>query len=179
VTDPLISGAQLPALRRALRSLEGAEHHPESWAPRGPVLPGEALMKIFGREPAVWLHAIQAVLAFFITIPAVQAWGLNQVTADAAVTILAGIVAVWVAVATRPFVASVLIGAVQTILTGIVAFGFDISSVTQGALLVALNAALMVLMPLGLTPTVDPDPRFLRAQRDVSGTFAVPGSRRT
>ncbi|GAA4560513.1 hypothetical protein [Planotetraspora kaengkrachanensis] len=121
-------------------------------------------MRIFGREPAVWLHAIQAVLAFFITIPAVQAWGLNQVTADATVTVLAGIVAVWVAAATRPLVASALIGAVQTILTGIVAFGFDISSVTQGALLVALNAALMLLMPLGLTPTMDPAQGFTRTK---------------
>ncbi|MGI5155840.1 hypothetical protein [Microbispora sp. CA-102843] len=122
-------------------------------------------MKIFGREPAVWLHAIQAVLAFLITIPGVQAWGLTPTIADAAVTILSGAVAVWVAVATRPFVVSALTGAVQTILTGIVAFGFDISSVTQGALLVALNAALMVLLPLGVTPAVDPAPGFVRAQR--------------
>jgi hypothetical protein len=121
-------------------------------------------MRIFGREPAVWLHAIQAVLAFFITIPAVQAWGLNQVTADAIVTVLSGIVAVWVAIATRPLVASALIGAVQTILTGIVAFGFDISSVTQGALLVGLNGLLVLLMPLGLTPTIDPAPGFVRTK---------------
>ncbi|MFF0864140.1 hypothetical protein ACFYUV_20445 [Nonomuraea sp. NPDC003560] len=128
-------------------------------------------MKIFGREPAVILHAIQAVLAFLVTVPAVQAWGLTETIADAVVTILAGVVAVWVAFATRPIVASALTGAVQTILTGIVAFGFDISSVTQAALLVALNAALMVLMPLGLTPAADPAPGFVRAEKAVGRPY--------
>lgn len=119
-------------------------------------------MKIFGREPAVWLHALQAVLAFLVTLPVFNALGLTAEVSDYVMTVAAGVVAVLVAVATRPFVVSALTGGVQTILTGLVAFGLPLSEQSTGALIVALNVLLMVLMPMGLTPAADPDPKFVR-----------------
>ena len=124
-------------------------------------------MKIFGREPAVWLHALQAVLAFLVTLPALNALGLTEEVSAWVMTIAAGVVALLVAMATRPMVVSALTGAVQTILTGLVAFGLPLSEQSTGALVAALNVVLMLLMPLGLTPAVDPAPGFVRAQREV------------
>ncbi|MCT9932461.1 hypothetical protein N5079_19860 [Planotetraspora sp. A-T 1434] len=122
-------------------------------------------MKIFGREPAVILHALQAVLAFLVTLPALNSLGLTAEVSGWVMTIAAGLVALLVAVATRPFVVSAATGAVQTILTGLVAFGLPLSEQSTGALVAALNVVLMLLMPLGLTPAADPDPKFVRAQR--------------
>lgn len=134
-------------------------------------------MKIFGREPAVILHALQAVLAFLVTLPALNALGFTNEVSSWVMTIAAGLVALVVAIGTRPLLVSALTGAVQTLLTGFVAFGLPLSEQSSGALIVALNVLLMVLMPLGLTPAVDPAPGFLRAQRDASGTFSVPQRR--
>jgi hypothetical protein len=125
------------------------------------------VIRIFGREPAAWLHALQAVLAFATTLPLVQSWGLTEETAGYVMTIAAGAVAFLVAVATRPVVVSALTGAVQTILTGVVAFGLPLSQVSAGALVGALNVLLLLLLPQNLTPAIDPDPAFARAHRKV------------
>lgn len=119
-------------------------------------------MKIFGREPAVILHALQAVLAFLVTLPALNALGFTPEVSSWVMTVAAGVVAVLVAMATRPFVVSALTGGVQTILTGLVAFGLPLSEQSTGALVAALNVVLMLLMPLGLTPAADPAPGFVR-----------------
>jgi hypothetical protein len=124
-------------------------------------------MKIFGREPAVILHALQAVLAFLVTLPALNQLGLTEEVSGWVMTLAAGAVALLVAMATRPLVVSALTGAVQTLLTGFVAFGLPLSEQSSGALIAALNVLLMLLMPLGLTPAVDPAPGFVRAQRQV------------
>lgn len=124
-------------------------------------------MKIFGREPAAWLHALQAVLAFLVTLPALNGLGLTEEVSGWIMTVAAGVVALLVALATRPMVVSALTGAVQTILTGLVAFGLPLSEQSTGALVAALNVVLMLLLPLGVTPAVDPAPGFVRAQRQV------------
>lgn len=124
-------------------------------------------MKIFGREPAVILHALQAVLAFLVTLPALNALGLTEEVSGWVMTLAAGAVALLVAAATRPLVVSALTGAVQTLLTGFVAFGLPLSEQSSGALIAALNVVLMLLMPLGLTPAADPAPGFVRAERQI------------
>ncbi|MEU4224260.1 hypothetical protein AB0F17_08205 [Nonomuraea sp. NPDC026600] len=124
-------------------------------------------MKIFGREPAVILHALQAVLAFLVTLPALNQLGLTEEVSGWVMTLAAGAVALLVAIATRPLVVSALTGAVQTILTGFVAFGLPLSEQSSGALIAALNVVLMLLMPLGLTPAADPAPGFVRAERQI------------
>jgi hypothetical protein len=124
-------------------------------------------MKIFGREPAVILHALQAVLAFLVTLPALNQLGLTEEVSGWVMTLAAGAVALLVAMATRPLVVSALTGAVQTILTGLVAFGLPLSEQSSGALIAALNVVLMLLMPLGLTPAADPAPGFVRAERQI------------
>ena len=86
-------------------------------------------MKIFGREPVVWLGAISAVLAVLVTIPAV---GLTADAASWVMVIVSGVFAAVEAVMTRPFVVTALTGAVRTVITGLVFFGLplDVRHVT-------------------------------------------------
>ncbi|MFI6595012.1 hypothetical protein ACIBHX_02120 [Nonomuraea sp. NPDC050536] len=127
-------------------------------------VPEEGHMKVFGREPAAWLHALQAVLAFLVTLPVLNGLGFTEEVSNWVMTIAAGVVALFVAIATRPVVVSALTGAVQTILTGAIAFGLPLSEQSSGALVAALNVILMLLLPLGITPAADPDPAFVRAR---------------
>jgi hypothetical protein len=124
-------------------------------------------MKIFGREPALWLHAIQAVLAFLVTLPLFNGLGLTEEVSGWIMTITGGLVALGVAIATRPLVVSAVVGAVKTILTGWIALGLPLSEQSAGAAVAALNVLLMVLLPANLTPAIDPDPQFVRARRRV------------
>lgn len=105
--------------------------------------------KIFGREPAAILYGLQALLAVAV------AFGLFGLTEDSAawvMTIANGVMALIVAVVTRPVVVSALTGAVQTILTGAIAFGLPLTEAQMGTVI----AALSVVLGLILRPNVSP-----------------------
>lgn len=127
--DPLIVGAQLPTLRRALRE---TEPHPESWPPPGdPVLPGGKHMsrnELTG-EPALWASLIasgvQLIAAFWLPLSEAQVAVIN-----ALVIALAG---VWVAFATKATdnggsIKAALLGAVQGGISLAVTFGWQVSN---------------------------------------------------
>lgn len=116
-------------------------------------------MKIFGREPVVWLGAISAILAVLVTIPAV---GLSTEAAGWIMVIVSGVFAAAEAVMTRPFVVSALTGSVRTVLTAFMFFGLPISEETAGMAVGAMNAVLMLVLANSVTPAADPAPGFLR-----------------
>ncbi|MER7126732.1 hypothetical protein [Micrococcus luteus] len=126
-------------------------------------------MKIFGREPVVWLGAISAVLAVLVTIPAV---GLTADAASWIMMIVSGVFAGVEAVMTRPFMVTALTGAVRTVLTGLVFFGLPLGEETSGAIVAALNMVLALVLANSVTPAADPAPGFVRA----SGTGATDGT---
>jgi hypothetical protein len=107
-------------------------------------------MKLFGREPAAWLYALQAVLAVLV---AFGMFGLTEESAAWVLTIGNGVMALIVAIVTRPFVVSALTGAVQTLLTGAIAFGLPWTEAQTGAAI----AALSILLGLTLRPNVSPE----------------------
>lgn len=107
-------------------------------------------MKILGREPAAILYALQAVLAVLV---AFGVFGLTETSAAWVLVIGNGAMALVVAVVTRPFVVSALTGGVQTILTGLIAFGLPLTEVQMGAVI----AALSILLGLTLRPNVVPE----------------------
>ncbi|MFI6510151.1 hypothetical protein ACIBCT_21305 [Streptosporangium sp. NPDC050855] len=127
--------------------------------------PQEGHMKIFGREPVVWLGAIAAVLAVIVTIPDV---GLTAEAAGWIMTIVSGVFAAAEAIMTRPFVVTALTGAVRTVITGFVFFGLPLTEETSGAIVAALNMVLMLVLANSVTPAADPAPGFVRAQNDVA-----------
>ena len=106
-------------------------------------------MKILGREPAVWLYALQAILAALV---AFGVFGLTEDSAAWVLTIGNGVMALVVAIVTRPFVVGALTGAVQTVLTGAIAFGLPWTEVQTGAAI----AALSVILGLILRPNLEP-----------------------
>mgnify|MGYP006976742582 CR=1 FL=1 len=118
-------------------------------APGSPSGGGELKITIFGREPAAWLYALQALLAFAVTVPAL---GITEEMSAWIMTIANGLMAALVAVLTRPFVVSALTGAVQTVLTGMIAFGLPMTEQQTGAAV----AALSVILGLILRPNVSP-----------------------
>jgi hypothetical protein len=107
-------------------------------------------VKILGREPAVWLYALQALLSVAV---AFGVFGLTEISAAWVLTIGNGVMALVVAVVTRPFVVSALTGAVQTLLTGAIAFGLPVSEAQMGVLIGALS----VVLGLILRPNVSPE----------------------
>lgn len=107
-------------------------------------------MKILGREPAAILYALQAVLAVLV---AFGVFGLTEESAGWVMTIGTGVMALIVAVVTRPFVVSALTGAVQTLLTGFIAFGLPWTEAQSGAVV----AALAIVLGLILRPNVSPE----------------------
>lgn len=115
---------------------------------------------IFGREPAIILYVVNAVVAFLATIPAI---GLTEESSAWVMTIASGVVALVVAFATRPFVVSLLTGAVQTILTGLAAFGLPLTEQMTGAFVILLSGVLGLVLRSNVTPAADPAPAY--AQR--------------
>lgn len=106
-------------------------------------------MKILGREPAAILYTLQAVLAALVAFGVL---GLTEESGAWVLTIANGVLALVVALATRPFVISALTGAVQTILTGLISFGLPLTMAEMGAAITALS----VVVALILRPNVEP-----------------------
>lgn len=109
---------------------------------------------IFGREPAIWVYAINSLVALAV------AFGLNlsQEQTGAITTIATGVLAAVVAIMTRPFVVSALTGAVGTILTAVAAFGLEFTSDQIGTFVAALGVVLSLALRMNVTPAADPAP---------------------
>lgn len=115
-------------------------------------------LRIFGRNPLVWLAAIQGVLAFLLTIPDL---GLTREVATGVMVILSGLLAAWEAVSARPFVIPALVGAVRTVLLGLVGFGIMIPEATLAAFAGGLALILALITQPNTTPAIDPVPGFV------------------
>jgi membrane-bound ClpP family serine protease len=108
--------------------------------------------KILGRDPAAILYGVQSLLAIGV---AFHVLGLTSQSADWVMLIANGLMSLVVALTTRPFVVAAIIGAVQTIMTGIVAFGLPNLTFTteqQGVSLAALAAILALLLRQNQNP---------------------------
>lgn len=114
-------------------------------------------MLILGRNPLVWLAAIQSVLAVLVTLPSV---GLSQEVAGGIMVVVSAAFTAWEAIVTRPFVVSTLVGAVRTLLIGVAAFGIVIPEATLAAFVSALSVVLALVLQPNTTPTADPAPGF-------------------
>lgn len=106
-------------------------------------------VKLFGREPAVWLYVINAVVAFLVTLPAI---GLTEESAGWVMTIATGAVALLVAMLTRPFVVSALTGALTTIFAGLASFGLPLTEQQTGAFVFLVSAVLGLLLRSNVSP---------------------------
>lgn len=116
---------------------------------------------IFGREPVVWLGALQAVLAVLVTLPA---FGVTADVAGWVIVGVSGVFAIVEAAMARPVVVAALAGGVRTVLTAAVFFGLPLPEQTSAALVAAFTFVLGMVLSNSVTPTADPDPAFARAK---------------
>lgn len=105
--------------------------------------------KILGRDPAVILYGVQALLAVLV---AFGVFGLNETSAAWVLTIANGVMALVVAVVTHPFVVGGVTGAIQTILTAAVAFGLPLTEAQTGTIIAALSVVLGLMLRPNLSP---------------------------
>jgi hypothetical protein len=113
-------------------------------------------MKIFGREPALWLEAIKAVvivLALIIPSLSVDVQNAILVIATAVIALLQGVLV-------RPFQVPVITGFVQTVGVAIGAFGLNISPVLLAAVVVMVGALATLVSRVQVTPAADPAQGF-------------------
>jgi hypothetical protein len=109
-------------------------------------------MKILGREPALYLFAINALVALFV------AYGLDltQVQVGAVSTFATAGFAVATAIMTRPVDVAAVTGAVGTGLTAAAAFGLELSAEQIGATVTALSVVLALILRVNVTPIAPP-----------------------
>lgn len=86
----------------------------------------------FKFEPVAWLAAIQSALALLVAFPGVE---LGADTAAWLLTITSAVFAAVEAFMVRPFTPAALAGAIRTLLTAVVMFGFPISDEFSAALI--------------------------------------------
>lgn len=117
------------------------------------------MIKIFGREPIVWLTGLQAILAIAVSIPA---FGIDAMTAAWIVTLASAILGAIEAWTVRPFTVAAMTVAVRTSAAALVMFGLPITPELAGALVAGGTFLLGILVSNAVTPKADPDPSFTR-----------------
>lgn len=109
-------------------------------------------MKIFGREPALWLAALQAVLTVFV------GFGLDGLNAEQAslwvalVNVGIGVVMAW---SVRPISPVVFTTAFSTVATLGAAYGLDMSQEMVASINLAIVAVVTLLARGQVSPTPD------------------------
>ncbi|GLY21711.1 hypothetical protein [Micromonospora sp. NBRC 101691] len=117
-------------------------------------------MKVFGREPTLYIQAISALLGVFVTfgLP-----GLSATQAAAIVAVLSAVLAAVNAAMVRPVAPAAFTGLVTALAVLVAAYGLDVSQETVGAVQVAVVGVLALLTRTQVSPSADPAP--LRAAR--------------
>ncbi|MEU4777457.1 hypothetical protein [Micromonospora sp. NPDC023633] len=110
-------------------------------------------MKIFGREPTLYIQALSALLGVFVTfgLP-----GLSATQAAAIVAVLSALLAAVNAAMVRPVAPAAFAGLVTALAVLVAAYGMDVSQETVGAVQVAVVGVLALLTRTQVTPAADP-----------------------
>jgi hypothetical protein len=111
--------------------------------------------KWFGREPALVIQAISALLALAVAfgVP-----GLNDGLAAAITAAITAAAAAWVALHVQPIAPTVFTGLITSLATLAAGFGLDLSQQQVGLVALAATALMAMLTRAQVTPKDDPDP---------------------
>ncbi|MEC4016120.1 hypothetical protein [Streptomyces sp. H27-D2] len=107
-------------------------------------------LRIFGREPAIFLGVASAALSLIVTFNV----GLSSEQAGALVAVIGAVFAALTAAITRPIAPSAFTGLVTVVVALLAAFHFDVAPETVGSLN-ALVVAMLVFLTRG---QVTPEP---------------------
>lgn len=125
-----------------------------------PATTAPAAVKIFGREPAVFLGLAEATLALFVVLVGAQVGLTGEFTAVALAVVSAG-VGVYSAVATKDTLLGVGTGLVKAVIGLALYFGLDLSMEAQASLVAFTAAAVGFFQRTQTSPIaapVDPSP---------------------
>lgn len=111
-------------------------------------------MKIFGREPALWLNSLAAVLGLVVTFNV----GLTEVQAGLLVAGTSAVLGAIAAALTRPIAVQAFTAAVATVASAVGAFGFEVAPTTTAAINGCVLAVLMFITRGQVTPIAPPAP---------------------
>lgn len=109
-------------------------------------------MKIFGREPTLWIQGISAVLSLLVTFQ------LDFLSAEQAALWVAAITALFTTInafMVRPIVPSVFAGVIIAVAPLIAAYGVDVSQETVGKVVGVAAAIMMFLLRGQVSPAQD------------------------
>jgi hypothetical protein len=123
-------------------------------------MPQSVTPKIFGREPALWIAAVQAVLMLLATlgIP-----GVDGGLAAAVALLLTAVCTAWMALAVRPVAPAVFVGVVTALVPLLARFGLDLSDVQVGTIGMVVIAVVTLLARGQVSPAVEPAAYAMRA----------------
>ncbi|MFJ4837185.1 hypothetical protein [Streptomyces sp. NPDC088746] len=105
-------------------------------------------MKIFGREPALWLNSLAAILGLAVTFNV----GLTEAQAGWIVACTSAVLGAIAAALTRPIAVQAFTAAVATIASAVGAFGFEVAPTTTAAINGCVLAVLMFITRGQVTP---------------------------
>lgn len=103
---------------------------------------------IFGREPALWLNFLAAVLGLVVTFNV----GLTEVQAGWLVAGTSAVLGAIAAALTRPIAVQSFTAAVATTASAVSAFGFEVAPITTAAINGCVLAVLMFITRGQVTP---------------------------
>jgi hypothetical protein len=107
----------------------------------------------FGREPALMIQTIAALLALFVGfgVP-----GLNDGLVAAITALLTAVAAAWTAFHVRPVAPALFTGVIVSGATLLAAFGIDLSQPQVSLVTAGVVAVMSLLMRAQVTPEHDP-----------------------
>lgn len=111
------------------------------------------MIKVFGREPTMWLQALTATLALLVGfgVP-----GLSDTLAAGITSLAAAVFAAWQAWAVQPVAPTVFSGVIATAAPLVAHFGFDLTQQQVGLISVAVATLVGLLVRPQSTPVSDP-----------------------
>lgn len=113
--------------------------------------------KLFGREPALWIATISAVLSVVVTFG--LPW-LDDGDATNIVAIITAGGAVITAIKTRPIAISAFTGLLSTAAVLAAGYGLDVPQQMLGAVQLAIVAIVTLIARGQITPAADPAPLY-------------------
>lgn len=138
-------------------------------------------MRLFGREPALWIQALSATLALLVGLGLP---GLNDTLAASITAVATAGAATWVALRTMPIAPTVFSGFITAAATLGAALGLDLSQQQVSLVTLTATAVMALLTRAQVTPKDDPSTRLVayRGRRGLSdlpgGAVGVRGPRR-
>lgn len=106
-------------------------------------------MKIFGREPALFLNSLSAILGLVVTFNV----GLTEAQAGWVVASVSAILGAIAAALTRPIAVQAFTALVATVASAVAAFGYEVQPTTTAAINGLVLAVIMFITRGQVTPS--------------------------